>query len=258
MGWLQEFGSFIGDMFHHWVGKMTGLLSIILAAAPVAAPKFFEGDAGIIHNRWIWWGASAFSFIIASRLAWDQQRHGRLEAENRLQIAKEELADRYPRLKGEIKLAYLDLGANCYKGSIYHSHGPCVLTLYMHLVNHSKENAIPHLPPSLKLRINGRDYPGEYVIPETNRLRMNDSNLKGDSTIVDLFSISMGMMGRGVFQKGFLQGGWLMFNLAEDSQNHLERHPNISGDITVTIKDTLGGEHTISRSSIEFGLNKMS
>lgn len=257
MGWLQDSARFLGDMFHHWVGKMTGFLSVILALAPVIAPHFFEGHIGLIHNRGVWWIASALSFVIASRLAWDQQRGGRLEAETQLREVREELADRYPRLKGELKLGYLNLGAHCYKGLLYNSHGPCVLTLYLEIVNHSKEIAIPHLPPSLSVRINGREYPGEYVIPEANRLRVNDSNLKGDCTILDLFSFSMGGLGQGVLQKGYLRGGWLMFNLPEDSQDQLDGYPNIAGDVTVTIKDTLGGEHTIGRHSLEFGLNKI-
>src|SRR5271166_2929807 len=127
MEWVRDFGGFIGDMFRHWVGKMTGLLSIALAIAPVVAPKFFEGSAGLIHNRWMWWASAAFSFVIASRLAWDQQRHARLEVEAQLRAAKEELADRYPNLKGEIALGYLDIGKRYEKDRLLIYEGGCVV-----------------------------------------------------------------------------------------------------------------------------------
>jgi hypothetical protein len=98
MGWLQDFNLFIHDMFRHWVGKMTGALSIFLAAAPLVTPKFFEGDIGLVHNRWIWWGASALSFLIASRMAWGEQRKKHREAEEAIQELSAKLADRSPRV----------------------------------------------------------------------------------------------------------------------------------------------------------------
>jgi hypothetical protein len=257
MQWLREFGHFIGDMFHHWVGQMTGPLSIILAVAPVVTPHFFEGDAGLIHNRWIWWAAAALSFIVASRLAWDQQRHARLEVERQLRMAQEELADRYPRLKGEIVLGYLDIGKRYEKDCLLIYEGDCVATFYLRVVNHSNQDAFIALPPALKLTINGRDYVVDYVTPASNTLTVNDSELKGDRHINDFFGFGT-LLGMGVFQKPRLHPGWLMFNLP-DSQVYFDGQEHVAGLVSIALKDTLGGIHPISSLSpeIEFRLNKI-
>ena len=260
----KHLGVFIGAVWGHWEARFGTTFAVILAFVQYAVLAFADPQKMPGWAKWIkdfppsiWLSVGAVMLFWACYAAWHEERTEAIGIEERRRKLEEELADRYPRLKGEIKLAYLDLGAHCYKGRICNSHGPCVLTLFIELVNHSKELAITRLPPSLKLRINGQDYLGEYVIPEANRLRMNDSNLKGDSTILDIFSFTIGSLGQGVFQKGYLRGGWLMFNLPEDSQNELDGHPSISGDVTITIKDTLGGEHRISRSTIELRLNMM-
>lgn len=260
----KHLGLFIGAVWGHWEARFGTTFAVILAVGQYCVLAFADPQRMPEWAKWIkdfppsiWLSVGAIMLFWACYAAWREERTEAIGVEERRQKLEDELADQYPRLKGEVKLAYLDLGAHCYKGRIYNSHGPGVLTLYMQLVNHGKELAIPHLPPLLKLHVNGRKYPGEYVIPEANRLRINDSELKGDGTILDLFSFSMGGLGQGVFQKGYLRGGWLMFNLPEDCQNKLDGHQSIFGDVTITIKDTLGGEHKISQSAIELRLNKM-
>ncbi|HTW50032.1 MAG TPA: hypothetical protein VMD92_18890 [Acidobacteriaceae bacterium] len=98
VAWLSGFAEFFGDMLRHWVGKMTGFLSIVLGVSPVVWPEFFAGDQGIVHNRWLWWAAAAVSFFIASRLAWDEQRKHRQEAEREREKAHERLMDQSPRI----------------------------------------------------------------------------------------------------------------------------------------------------------------
>jgi hypothetical protein len=102
-------------------------------------------------------------------------------------MAQEELADRYPRLKGEIVLGYLDIGKRCEKDRLLIYEGDCIATFYLRVVNHSNQDAFIALPPALKLTINGRDYAGDYVAPASNTLTVNDSELKGDRQVNDFF-----------------------------------------------------------------------
>jgi hypothetical protein len=89
--WLYAFGEFWHDMSRHWVGKMTGLLSVILAVVPLVIPTWFAGDMGLWLTRRLWWGGAAVSFFIASRLAWDEQRKKRKELEDKIDILKPKL-----------------------------------------------------------------------------------------------------------------------------------------------------------------------
>jgi hypothetical protein len=98
MSWLSGFDEYTRDMFRDWVGKMTGVLSILLAIAPLVSPAFFSGDAGLWRTRWFWWGAAIVSFFIASRLAWDEQRRKRDEAEQKLAAAESKYFDERPQL----------------------------------------------------------------------------------------------------------------------------------------------------------------
>jgi len=98
MEWFGDFGWFLRDMYRHWVGKLTATLSILLAISPLVRPDFFSGNKGLIHTQWAWWIASAFAFFIASRLAWDEQRTKRIEAEQRAVNAEKKLEDERPKL----------------------------------------------------------------------------------------------------------------------------------------------------------------
>lgn len=87
MAWIKGFIPFLQDMFRHWVGQMTGALSIVLGVFPVARPDFFSGAKGLLHNQWLWWSVSAIAFFIAARAAWDEQRKRAGNAEKQLEDA---------------------------------------------------------------------------------------------------------------------------------------------------------------------------
>jgi hypothetical protein len=89
--WLLGFGPFFRDIFNNVVGVLTGVLSVLIAIMPVALPDFFSGNRGILHNRVMWWIAAALAYFIASRRAWDQQRAGRLAAEEKVASARPRL-----------------------------------------------------------------------------------------------------------------------------------------------------------------------
>jgi hypothetical protein len=189
-------------------------------------------------------------------VAWNEQRNKRLEVEKYLRDAQEELADRLPMLKGEIALAYLDIGKYYHINRMMMDYEEyCVATIYLHVVNHSNQDAFVVLPPILKLEISGREYTGDYVNPTPNALRVNDSTPKGDGCIYDLFGFGT-VAGSGVFQKPRLHHGWLMFNIP-GSQVHLGSMEHIAGSVSITLKDTLGGSHLIDIPQIEFRLNKI-
>lgn len=256
--WFKGFGSFFGDMYRQTVGKMTGLLSIILALAPVECPGFFAGNRGLPHSKWTWEVAAAVSFFFAAYSAWSEQHKARLEAERQLRAAKEELSEQYPRLQGEIVLGYLDIGKRYETDRLFDCPGDCIVTFYLRVVNHSSQDAWPVLPPMLKLTIEGREYLSEYVLlsPTHQTLWANDIQLK-ERRIYDLFSFGIGNLGLGVFQKPRLHPGWLLFNLP-DSQIHLDGKNQLKGSVSITLKDTLGGVHPISIPEIELRLNKIS
>ena len=89
--WLGESGLFFADMFRHMVGKLTGVLSVVLGLAPVIFPSWFSGDSGILHNRWLWECSGALAFFLASRSAWKEQ-HDSAKAER---AAKEAIEQKY-------------------------------------------------------------------------------------------------------------------------------------------------------------------
>lgn len=93
----NSFLEFVGDMYRHWVGKMTATLSVLIALSPLVFPSFFGGDKGLLKTQWTWWAVSAISFLIASRMAWGEQHKKRkiIESEN-LELEKK-LSDRAPR-----------------------------------------------------------------------------------------------------------------------------------------------------------------
>jgi hypothetical protein len=88
--WLSDFVLFIRDIFRHVVGRMTGLLSIVLAVFPIADPSFFAGDQGILHTRAVWWTASAIAFFFAAKAAWSEQHIALVEC-------KKQIDERSPR-----------------------------------------------------------------------------------------------------------------------------------------------------------------
>jgi hypothetical protein len=259
----KHIGVFVASVWAHWEACFGATFALALALAQYLFLGF--GDPHRLP-QWVrdfppslWLGSGGILLFWACYATWRDERIELIGAEEQLKSAREEIGDRYPRLKGEIKLAYLDVGVHWEKEQIFRYPGSCVLTLYLLVVNHSDQVAIPLLPPVLKLRIGGRDYPGEYVAPTLpNRMRMNDSMLKGDSRIIDLFQFGVTGLGMGAFQKGYPRPGWLVFNLP-DSQEHLEGLQTVSGTVSTTIKDTLGREHTIGTltAEIEFRLNKL-
>lgn len=246
------FVKFCGSVWNHWEARFGTTFAVILAVAqylclaigdPDKTPKWVKE-----FPPYLWLAVGAVLLFWACYGAWDEQHEGRLNAE-------EELADRYPRLKGEISLGYLDIGKHYEKDRLFVYDGSCIATFYLHVINHSKQDGFIILPPVLKLTINGREYPGDYVNPMPNVLRVNDSELKGDGSIYDLFGFGT-LLGSGVFQKPRLHPGWLMFNIP-DSQVHLGGSDLVVGAVSITLRDTLGGFHRISIPEINFRLNKI-
>jgi hypothetical protein len=224
-GWPSVSGTFIfvsvSILEHFWDHTVASYVFIVLAAAIFS------------------WGAFA---------AWSS-------ADKQVKKLEEQLADRVPRVKGEIVLGYLEIGKRYEKDRLLMYDGDCVATFYLRVVNHSDQDAWMVLPPTLKLTINRREYASEYVIPTPYALIINDSELKGDRRILDLFGFSVGGM-NGVFQKPRLHHGWLMFNIP-DSQVHLDGKNHISGAVSINFKDTLGGIHPIGSPEITLRLNKI-
>jgi len=185
------------------------------------------------------WGAYA---------AWD-------DADKKIKELKEKLSDRYPRLVGEIVLGYLDFGKQCDKGRWVDSASGAVATFYVKIVNHSTQDAWLMSGPGLRMTIGGTEYVGTYTTPSPQALSVNDTELKGDRRISDLFSFGIGGMA-GVLQKPRLHPGWLMFNL-EGLKDQLESNPDVIGSATITLGDTLGGVHAMNAPDLHFRLNRI-
>jgi hypothetical protein len=196
--------------------------------------------------------------VISFGMAWWIENNDKRKIISEKKQLEEELADRYPRLKGEITLGYLDTGKRYEKNRVIVSEGCSLAAFYLRVVNHSAQDACAVPPPTLKLTINGREYPGESVVAQSNTIKVVDPDLKGSGPINDLLlSYAVGE-GRGVFQKPRLHLGWLVFNLP-DSQVHLDGNERISGTATITIKDTLGGIHPFNpeTATMQFRLNRI-
>jgi hypothetical protein len=62
---------YFAALFHGWVGKMSGLASVILTFLPILLPKLFSDSAWVIRAIWI---AAAICFVIANHSAWKFER----------------------------------------------------------------------------------------------------------------------------------------------------------------------------------------
>jgi len=74
-------------MFRHWVGKVTGALSLITAGAPLVWPQFFVGDRGLLLSRSLFFSISAVAFFLASLSAWSEKKDALVKAEEKLEDA---------------------------------------------------------------------------------------------------------------------------------------------------------------------------
>lgn len=153
-GWPSLVGTcvfvLVSILEHFWDHTVASYIFIVLAAAVFC------------------WGAYA---------AWS-------DADKQVKEMAELLADRYPRLQGEIVLACLDVGKRWDNGQWIDSPAGSVVTFYVRVVNHSTQDAWMVLPPGLRLTIDGTDYVGNYVVPGAHVLSANDPELKGDRRIL--------------------------------------------------------------------------
>src|SRR5277367_1301234 len=130
----KHLGIFIYSVWGHWEARFGTTFAVILAVIQYCVSAFADPQRLPEWAKWIkdfppylWLSVGAVMLFWACYAAWYEERSDAANIEERQQKLEEELADRNPRLKGEIDLAYLDLGAHCYKGRICNSHGPCVL-----------------------------------------------------------------------------------------------------------------------------------
>jgi len=74
MGWLDDTGDFFRDMFHHWVGIVSGIFSILTALFQLCSPSYFAGDNGLTHSRVLFVLLSVVAFFLACRSAWKEKQ----------------------------------------------------------------------------------------------------------------------------------------------------------------------------------------
>ena len=74
MGWLDDTGDFFRDMFHHWVGIVSGIFSILTALFQLCSPSYFAGDKGLTHSRVLFVLLSMVAFFLACRSAWKEKQ----------------------------------------------------------------------------------------------------------------------------------------------------------------------------------------
>ena len=84
---MGSIGSFFGDMLRHWVGKMTGAMSLMLSVAPLIYPDWFAGSKGFFHQRAVYWLAGAVCLLVASFAAWSEKDQQLRAAQKELDIA---------------------------------------------------------------------------------------------------------------------------------------------------------------------------
>lgn len=96
---MARISDFFSDMFRHWIGKMTGLMSILLSIAPLMFPDWFLGTQGILHQKSIYWIASAVCFLVASYSAWDEAKSKNDESKARLILNTPSCLNVYDRAK---------------------------------------------------------------------------------------------------------------------------------------------------------------
>jgi hypothetical protein len=85
--WAENIGGFFRDMFRHWVGKVTGGLSLITASTPLALPQLFVGDKGLLFSRVLFLSVSVVAFFCASLSAWVEKKNALCKAQRDLEDA---------------------------------------------------------------------------------------------------------------------------------------------------------------------------
>ena len=74
---------YFADLFHGWVGTMSGIASIVLLFLPLILPKLFVDSKIAVRATWV---AAAICFVVANYTAWLR--------EHKLVVAKESEIDR--------------------------------------------------------------------------------------------------------------------------------------------------------------------
>jgi hypothetical protein len=67
-----HFKEYFAAIFHGWVGKMSGLASVILAFLPIVFPGWFGDSKVLIRTTW---AVAAICFLIANYAAWLAKRN---------------------------------------------------------------------------------------------------------------------------------------------------------------------------------------
>src|SRR5438128_1467061 len=88
---------YISALFHGWVGRMSGIASVILTFLPFAYSRILS-DSKLAER--LTWVAAAICFLIANYAAWLTKRN-ELEREKNRHIGAD--------IRGTVKRAYLDL-----------------------------------------------------------------------------------------------------------------------------------------------------
>ena len=96
--WFAEFGLFFSDIWRHTVGRLSGVLSIVLAILGFALPAFFAGEPGLRHSRWAFELAALLAFILAAYSAWKEQHRQAVEQHQKVVETLQKLDDRRPRI----------------------------------------------------------------------------------------------------------------------------------------------------------------
>jgi hypothetical protein len=96
--WFAGFGLFFSDIWHHTVGRLSGVLSVVLAILGFALPAFFVGEPGLRHSRWAFELAALLSFTLAAYSAWKEQHRQVVEQHQKVVETQQKLDDRRPRI----------------------------------------------------------------------------------------------------------------------------------------------------------------
>ena len=96
--WFSGFGLFFSDIWHHTVGRLSGVLSIVLVILGIALPAFFAGEPGLRHSRWAFELAALLALILAAYSAWKEQHRQVVERHQKIVEIQQKLDDRRPRI----------------------------------------------------------------------------------------------------------------------------------------------------------------
>ncbi len=239
----------VGDISSGWSAMIMAAWTALTAADTLIEKWGSDGFRKSWEGMWllpkVGWRGWLIGLLVITVLAIFEgsYRKSRKMAEA-LDKAQEQLEAKLPDIYGQVLLGYLDAGKLHDNTKWEEVPDGCTITLYIDAVNRNDQTAWFTAPPQLSIVIAGREHAGTWKHICSQLLSVNDPTIFGDKMIRDFFDQRWLDEGFSMV-KARPARGWLMFYVESFDKNQAFGRAEVTCDLEVTVKDTLGGSHPI-------------